>query len=324
MIPLAIGWSLGLRKGESVQLELLAFKQDGFKEPITIQAQGLPAGVTCKPVTLPAKGNTTSIVLTAAENTASWHGTFKLIATANSVELKKQWYYEVRSASIVWPAADNVLALARVTRPLGLSVLDETAPLELNTDLKEITANQNSQILIPVKNKKHNKFDNNVPIEVVGLPKNSNIQVTNVTINKGQDTQTLQLLVKNNAALGSYNIFLKAQAQILYRRLLDCLEAAQKEQDAAVKKETDARKQLTEATQKRDANNKQLTAAQAASKTADTNLAAAKKKQDDTAKLVTTSQKKVIQADTKVAQAKQKVDALMKKQSELQKSPVNY
>jgi len=313
-------WALGLRKGESVELDLLAFKQDGFNAPVTIQAEGLPAGVTCQPVILPAKESSTSIIISAAENAATWHGTFKLIATAASAEPKQEWKHEVRSASIVWPASGNILPLARVTRSLGLSVLDETAPVALHTDLKDITAHQNSQVLIPVKLKKRNGFDNNVPVEVVGLPKNSNVQASNVTINKGQDTQIVQLLIKDNAALASYNIYLKSQAQIPYRRLLDRLEAAKLERDEAIKQETESKKQLAEATKKRDENNNKRNAAQTASQNADTNLANIKKQRDDAARLVAASQQKVTGVDKQVAQAKQNVDVLAKKQAELQKN----
>lgn len=65
--PTAV-WPVSLRNGDSLGLNVLAFRRDGYNGPIEVGVADLPAGVTASPTVI-GEGKTTSLlVLTAAEN----------------------------------------------------------------------------------------------------------------------------------------------------------------------------------------------------------------------------------------------------------------
>jgi len=142
---------------------------------------------------------------------------------------------QVRSASIAYNGAANVPGVVRVTRGLGLSVLKEKAPFQLQTNVFKVDVNQSRQILVPVKLIKRDGFDNNVTLTFVGVPAKSNITVQNKPINKGKTDELLQVFVKNNAPPGTYTLYLKSQGQVAYRRHLDKVAPLKAEQAEKVK-----------------------------------------------------------------------------------------
>lgn len=60
---------LSVRRGESLAIAVMAFRSDGFAEPIEIRVEGLPAGVTASPATIAGDKTTAYITLTCDEQT---------------------------------------------------------------------------------------------------------------------------------------------------------------------------------------------------------------------------------------------------------------
>ena len=73
---------INLRRGDNFPVNLLAIRRDGFAGPITVTAEGLPPGVTCRDVTLGAAPSSGVIVFSSAEDAPAWTGTIKLVAKA--------------------------------------------------------------------------------------------------------------------------------------------------------------------------------------------------------------------------------------------------
>jgi hypothetical protein len=61
-------WSLNLRRGDNLHVQVGAIKRHGFNGTIDISAQGLPAGVTCKGASIGPGQNNAWLVFTAAED----------------------------------------------------------------------------------------------------------------------------------------------------------------------------------------------------------------------------------------------------------------
>ena len=192
-----------------------------------------------------------------------------------------------RPATIVRDGSATTATLARLARSLDLSVMNETAPFQVVAGLFRVRANQGRQILIPVKLLKRAGFDDKVALTFVGLPGKTNVQLTNKPINKGKSSELLPVFVKNNAKLGTYTLYLKAQGQVSYRRNLARLalaETAQKKAAVAAAAAATAAKiattAQTAAAKKFNASNTALKAAQsrrdAARKTARASAKAAK------------------------------------------------
>lgn len=71
-----------LRRGDHFPIQVLAFRRDGFANPITISAEGLPPGVTCTEVSLGVAPSSGVLVFSSTEDAPVWAGTIRLIAKA--------------------------------------------------------------------------------------------------------------------------------------------------------------------------------------------------------------------------------------------------
>ncbi|TWU09073.1 hypothetical protein CA54_43130 [Symmachiella macrocystis] len=72
-------WDLALRKGDHTELEVLAFRQDGFKGAIDVTVAGLPAGVTCPVATIGPGQNSTRLMFTSTEDASKWMGPIQIV-----------------------------------------------------------------------------------------------------------------------------------------------------------------------------------------------------------------------------------------------------
>jgi hypothetical protein len=61
-------WSLNLRRGDNLHVQVAAIRRHGFNGTIDVSAQGLPAGVTCKGASIGPGVNNAWLVFTAAED----------------------------------------------------------------------------------------------------------------------------------------------------------------------------------------------------------------------------------------------------------------
>jgi hypothetical protein len=350
-IPAVSTWALGLRKGDSRDVQILVIRKDGFREPIEVRAEGLPSGVTCRGSALAANAKTGELIFTAAEDapesSALIHvfGTAKLTdpkgksalfeaerrlvkaveaaakagaartfgeraaqkanelltlnrelaetdpknaafakavadadsavtSASKSVELLKQsqakaderlaqaraqrdaaaprdLVHEAIPGSIVWSAEATAPAVSRVGQSLALSVMKESAPFHLSTDVARLEVNQSRQILLPLKLVRHNGFDADVAMTLVGLtPGNLNIQ--NKPFPKGNSDELLRLFVARGTRPGTYAVYWSLQAAVSYRRNLFALERAERELATAAKTDVEAAAQAKTLSAARD------------------------------------------------------------------------
>ena len=75
-------WELGIRKGDNLAINVMAFRQDGFTGPIDVKVEGLPAGVTSKGTTIGLNQVSATLVISSTDQAAEWTGPIKLIGTA--------------------------------------------------------------------------------------------------------------------------------------------------------------------------------------------------------------------------------------------------
>ncbi len=71
-----------LRRGDNFPINVVAFRRDGFAGPITVSAEGLPAGVTCRDISIGATPSSGVLVFTSTEDAPAWAGTIKLVTKA--------------------------------------------------------------------------------------------------------------------------------------------------------------------------------------------------------------------------------------------------
>ena len=71
-----------LRRGDNFPINVVAFRRDGFTGPITVGAEGLPPGVTCRDISIGATPSSGVLVFSSSEDAPAWAGTIKLVTKA--------------------------------------------------------------------------------------------------------------------------------------------------------------------------------------------------------------------------------------------------
>lgn len=201
-----------------------------------------------------------------------------------------------RAATTVWDGnAQAAGPISRLSRDLCLAITPEAYPFQVSTDVFRVDANHNRQILVPVKLAKRNGFDENVNLTFVGTPQNA--QVENKPINKGANEGLYRIFLPNNVPVGTYTLYMKANASVQYRRRPELADKAKAALDQAVATATQAQEALTKANADKDAAAKKATETDAAFKKATADKEAAVKKVAETTEAV----KKATEAKDKAA-----------------------
>lgn len=352
----ALTWAVGLRRGDSYPVQILALRRDGFAGPIDVRVEGLPPGVTCGEISIGTAPSTGVLVFTANEDAPAWAGVVRVIgkariedptkvaaiaaaqaalkagsdqlaavdkalakptddlkkatdaltavktelankaddeglkkkvadaetkvaeataafqkattdkttaeakvkeltaavdqATAANQAAIKEVQRVARTGTVVWSGQQNVPGDSRVSQSLELSIIEEPAPFQVQSEPIRVVANHNRQILVPVKLIKRPGFDANVTMTFVGQPQN--LQIENKAINKDKPDEVFRIFVPANTAVGTYVMYLSAQAQVSYRRNPQKVERMKAELDAADKAAMAAAEALKTATTKKD------------------------------------------------------------------------
>ncbi|HJT34716.1 MAG TPA: hypothetical protein VJ783_22000 [Pirellulales bacterium] len=283
-------WAPQLRKGGSDEIEVVAFRRDGFDGEIVVTAEGLPAGVTAQPATIGPKDNSTILVLTAAESAAATVAPFRIVGKAKlpTAELTRP----ARCASIVWAGQQNQFnARSRLAGELVLSVSDvEPAPFTLEVLTSALETSRAGKLEIPIRMTQRGDFKGNVTLSPVDLPQG--IQAVNQQMNVGPGESKFALNLQTNAPLGAFSFHVLGTTQYNYRRNVEAAEAAEKhraevekivaERQASLKTANDKKTQTTQMAQQAEAERQRQTqalqTATTASGNADTQLKTAKEK----------------------------------------------
>ncbi|MEX1230816.1 MAG: hypothetical protein WEB58_11280 [Planctomycetaceae bacterium] len=103
-------WSSNLRKGDNFEIEVMAFRRDGFNGPIDVDVEGLPAGVVSQGTTIGPNQTSAVLVLTATENAAKWSGTIQVVGKARIDSLQTTSALAAAKAAVK-PATDALAPL---------------------------------------------------------------------------------------------------------------------------------------------------------------------------------------------------------------------
>jgi hypothetical protein len=97
---IAQSWSVVVRKGDNVKIDLLAFRQDGFNGIIDVTVEGLPKGVICKGTSIGPKQTKSVLIFTATDDAPEWAGLVKVIAKARIEDPQKARGVVTASAAV--------------------------------------------------------------------------------------------------------------------------------------------------------------------------------------------------------------------------------
>jgi hypothetical protein len=216
--------------------EVYVHRADGFAGPVTVEAKGLPAGVTAKPLTIGPAARWGTLVLAIAPDAAPSTGAFAVTASAkiNGAEVVR----EARPGVVVWGVqpGQNVPVTARLTQSLVLAVRPDKAAFALATDPAGVVVKSGGKdekpagplvvkpgdkITVPVKVA---WAADKQPVVLAAEPMLQNPQQAPVTAQpttqptKDKPEGVVTLDVKTNAAPGPYAVVIRGDAQVPFAR----------------------------------------------------------------------------------------------------------
>jgi hypothetical protein len=204
---------LNIWKGGAAYLHLINHQRDGWNEPITITAEGLPPGVHAAPTSL-LQENQCGFVLWADENAAEFTGPIKLIATAKRAE--ETIRREVRPYTRVWNDGGGGGGSSRPVRELTLAVR-EKAPFSLRfaAEQLQIEAGKKAQIKLAVSRLSP---DFKEKLTLLPLPLPGNIKIAVPEIAAGANEATIDIEIQPGTRPGNYTLSIVGQGQVPYAK----------------------------------------------------------------------------------------------------------
>lgn len=227
------------RQGGNEAFEVFVHRTDGFNEAVTVTAEGLPKGVTAKPVVIGPGAKWGVLVLDISPSAAAFTGTITVKATATTPDDKKL-VREGRPAAVVWGVqqGQNIPVLARLTQSHVLAVRPEKAFFTITASPatatlkpaggKEAKASgplvvkQGDKITLPVKAAWLGEDKPNITLAAEPMVQNQQTAPINVQPGtqptKDKPEGTVNLDVKTNAVPGVYTIVIRGDAQVPFVR----------------------------------------------------------------------------------------------------------
>ncbi len=204
-------------------LAVMVLRRDGFDQDITLQVDGLPAGVACPKTVLPGSLKATYLVLQAPAGAGTAVGEVKVkgTATVNGKTIVR----EAIPASIVWPIPQpqNLTpAIARVARSLPIAVRGGQPTWDLTGSLDKTSFLQGDKGILKVKvNRLWPDMKQPIQIQTMAADLPSGLTFNNnqaVTVAPNAAEATLPIVIGQNTPPGVYLVPLRSSAQMPYNK----------------------------------------------------------------------------------------------------------
>ena len=255
--------SLAVRRGGTVSLRVNIERLDGFNSEVAIHAEGLPAGVQCRSVTLESGQDTAWLVFVAGENTQNWTGPIRIVGTSEVAS--KKLVRQARCGAITWGTANKTLIRPefRLARELYLAVIPEVNPAHVQAVAENVLETSlGGKVDVPLEIARRTGLTGAVKLVASNLP--NEVKPADIEIPADKSAGTLAIAVTNaKARPGLYHFYLRSDAKVKYSRNPESVTQAETD----LKKLGEIIAQLTTAVAERksalDALNKQASPAAA-------------------------------------------------------------
>lgn len=241
----AIVSTFEVRRGGAEKLNVRIHRLEGADVPVELRVEGLPAGLSCEPVTVSTTYATTPLVITAAEDAADWSGPIRVIgkytigdATHEVVALAGAFSYGTDNRQVR-------IASARLTPSVMLGVVtSETEPVAARPETIRLVTSRGAKPTIPMTLVRRN-FDAALTLNPVG--QHGEFKVAPVAFEAGKNEGAITFdLSSANLPAGLHQFVLQGDVTFKYVRNPQLITAAEARQ-------AEVQKQLEEATAKKDA-----------------------------------------------------------------------
>jgi hypothetical protein len=196
-----------VRQGGSAFCELCLNRRD-FNGPVTVEAEGLPPGITCPPVHVSPQAQHANIVFIAAADAPEWAGPIRLKAWA--MIDGKRLERPVRCAQRRWPVANINTSLE--VRDICLAVRPK-APYGIRLAAEKAAAPAGGAVDMKATVIRHwPDFKGKVQLTGLNLPPGFSLATTDIPADKSETT--VKLKIAANVPPGEYSIVLRGDAQV--------------------------------------------------------------------------------------------------------------
>jgi hypothetical protein len=225
-------------QGGTLAYDVYLHRVDGYTGTVTVTAEGLPAGVSAKPVVIGPGAKWGTLVLTAAPAAAAFVGPITVKATGVDAA-GKSLVREVRPASVTWgmnTQQQQAPVISRLDHGFVLAVRAEKAMFTLAPEPANATIKLNGKdekLPAPLTVKQGDKFSiplkvtwtgDKQPVVLMAEPMAQTPQNSPVTVQiptqptKEKPEGVVNFDVKSNALPGTYSVALKGVAQVPFAR----------------------------------------------------------------------------------------------------------
>jgi hypothetical protein len=209
-IPLR--WPLVVRAGGALVMPVVVIRQDRFAGDIVVSAEGLPAGLSCEPVTIRGDKSDANLVVLADAGAKPWVGAIHVTGTSKSGET--QLRHEAVPTSLVADTVTAKFERSRLNRRLVLAVAPEAAPVSLRWSKSNLEAPQGGMAKGKLSMATRAELKEALAAAPIGLPDGVTWRFT---VSDDKQTAELELTIGDKVAVGTYDFLLAAKPKVLYR-----------------------------------------------------------------------------------------------------------
>jgi hypothetical protein len=269
-------WSTVLRRGETLPLNVLAQRRDGFSGDIALSVENCPPGVTSSPMKIDGGKHSALLFLTAQADATNWGGLIKVVGKGKSGS------NEITRTAIegnhVWRVEDyNTEAIATRTSPdVVLGTAPEPAPLIIAvTATNVLEAVEGAKLRIPLAITRNGDFTEKLKLKLAGAQPLESSKELEVDAKATNATFELDL-GQAKLAPGTHWAYFQTQTKGKYSNNPDGAKATELAAKEAETNATSLAADAKKATEAVTASTRAVTEAEAAVKSATEKVAAAR------------------------------------------------
>jgi hypothetical protein len=261
--------------GGTAAVDVLVIRRDGFTGDVTLEAEGLPAGVTAQPAIVPGKANRGVLVLTAADGTQPTSGGFRVVGKGRHQE--SDLVQTARVASLSWNVTDqNQPYVIREVHEIPLAVTADVAPLTVAPqETKTWEVQRGGKLSVPLSVIRRAGAKGGLSLTAAGLP--AEIKVAELKLDDKATTAAVSINVDQKLAAGTQTILLRGMTKCAFARNPQAAQRAKEDAERLAALTKDRAAKLEAAKQALAAADKKLADAKAAGQPPPADLEAGRK-----------------------------------------------
>ena len=215
--------------GGRVVVDVFVVRLGGFTGDVTLEPQGLPAGVTAAPTVIPARSNRGMLVLTAADGTPPYIGSFRVLGRCRVGE--RDLDATARVATLVWNVDDaNAPLVMRESTDIPLAVTVDAAPITVAAkEQKPWETQAGGKLEVPVDVVHRPGAKGPVTFTAAGLP--AELKVAELKIDEKAADGKVEITTDAKLPPGTYTVVLRGVAKLAYARNPQAAERARADAD---------------------------------------------------------------------------------------------